>query len=150
MQLDTIELDGVTYSFSALTLEQEDEFENWVRESLRADARSECTGLPTDLASSIMVNMIARTNGSACSFTGPVGLEKLSANDGLMKVLEMASRLNHPNPVVPKDIWRKMLRERRDKVQAVVLNVVPFSAEHRQMILARLEKKAGGQTAGRS
>lgn len=144
-----IEHEGVTYNFSLLTLGQEDEWKNWVRDSAIKEALDSSEGWPIDLRAKVLAEVSKSTPLDKCSFLGDIGQTKLASEDGVLKILEMASPKNPP--LVPRETIKKLFEAKPNECGEAMLKVLPISEKVRDVMLSEYEKKTAiGLKAGLS
>ena len=134
---ECIELDGVVYKFSRLTLKHEDEWRDWLRGRIKNEAYRDSEGWDAATRADYLARVSQKVAGGQAAFLSEYGMQTLSEPDGACKVLEMASRVNHPAPHVPQDVLRRLFSEQPERVEEVIIAVLPIPPRAR----AALEKK---------
>lgn len=141
--------EGITYKFSLLTIGQEDEWRDWVRGTAMREAMEASDGWPMDLRAKYLAEVSKSTPKDKCSFLGEYGQQILASEAGLIKVLSLASRKHHPEPVIPNDVLKKLIDEKTNECGEIMIKCLPISETARNQLLDGLGKKVGGQMAGR-
>lgn len=151
--MEQIEFEGVVYKFELLTIGQEDEYKHWVRDSIINEAMESSDGWPMDLRAKFLADVSKSTPLDKCSITGDIGKERLATDSAIIKVLEMASRKNHPPPGIPEATLKKMAEAKQMETGRTICMVLPISDEIRKKGLEELaiaEKKAIGLRDGQA
>lgn len=136
-----IEHEGVVYTFTLLTIGQEDEWRDWVRDSKMTEGMASSEGWPMDLRAKFLAEISKSTPLDKCSFLGEIGQQALATETGIAKVLELGLRKAHPNPQVPFETVKKLLEAKTVECGRLMFNILPVSDQVRATLLGEYEKK---------
>lgn len=145
-----LEHEGITYRFTLLTLGQEEEWQDWVRESKMSEAMGSSEGWPMDLRAKFLAEVSKTTPRDQCGFMGDIGKSVLASEAGVLKVLELGLRKNHPNPPVPFEAVKKLFQAKSVDCARIMLNILPITEDARKAMMGEFEKKVIGQPGGQA
>lgn len=139
--MEIIEVDGTQLKFSKLTNGDEDEWKDQLRAQLLCNARADAEALELQgkEKTDFLVEAAARCAVGKCGLITELGLSHAMTPWGIIQILRLASRKHHPAPGIDDATINRLITERTEDVQRVLLYVLP----------GRLEKKAtAGPKAG--
>jgi len=132
MATEFIYLDGVEFRFTSLSLRHEDEYRDWLRGRLMREAYESSAGWESGSRAAYLASLSLQLAGGKTGFQSEIGVEAaLTDAEAKLWILSAAAAPNHPSPGIPRAVLEKMLAERQDQVENVILTVMPIPAQLR-------------------
>lgn len=142
MEHTLIDGDGdkqITYTFAKLTIAHEEEWKSWLRGKIKGEAYSDSEGWDAKVRGAMLADVAIKTSGDLCAFASEIGILNIQTIAGVSRVLQMASRLHHPNPQIPEDVLRDLFMRRGAEIGEFLQDLLPIQSA---------EKKATGGRKG--
>lgn len=143
--MPSITHDGITYTFSMLTLKHEDEWRDWVRAETMAEAVKSSEYMPEALRIKYLAECKAGVAGVLATFISEAGLKYLGDAKGMAKVLSMACTMDAPKP--DEAALRALIDARPDECEDLVLELVPTTAQRRLFLQKKVKEMRAKEQA---
>lgn len=140
--MEQVEHDGITYKFELLTIGQEEEWRDWVRQTKIDEAMKSSEGWPLELRAAVLANISKSTPLDQCTFLGDIGRTVMGSESGVVKILQFGAKKHHPE--IPVETIKNLAEAKPIECARVMLTILPVSEQARTKMLGELEKKVAG------